>query len=128
MAAAVLIGSGLPVFTLVVALIALLVSLYYVLSPWRYSGRDELVTGLIWYPDRDVLLFCMADGSRLKVEETLSMAAVPGLVAISVITEKRVRPVWLVVTPDQLDSAGWRRLKIMVEWGGFVQREASGQG
>lgn len=123
-----LISLGLPLFTLAVTLLGLLLSVYFSLSPWRPSGGDERVTGLSWYPDRKALLFWMADGSRLRVEQTLSMAAVPGLIAISVITERRIRPVWLVVTPDQLDGAGWRRLKIMVEWGGFLQREASGQG
>lgn len=119
---------GLPFFTLAVTLVGVLLSLIFSLSPWRSFGRDEIVTGLSWYPDEKVLVLVMADGTRLKVEETLTMAAVPGLISMSVITEKRVRPVWVVVTRDQLDGSNWRRLKVMVEWGGFPQREASGQG
>ncbi|WP_432696495.1 hypothetical protein ACQUQP_18425 [Marinobacterium sp. YM272] len=123
-----LLGAGLPAFTYLVCVAGLAISLYTLLYPWRKSGEAALVKGLSWYPDKKRLVFVMADGSQLDVEKTLSLAAVPGLISISAITERRVLPVWLVVTRDQLDEPDWRRLKILVEWSGFPQREASGQG
>lgn len=114
---------------------ALLVCCALVLLSWRLVFRGPLlawrgpeVTGLSWYPDRRLFYLMTEDGRRLEVESVLLQAGVPGLVAMKLQLVERGLPDWLLITRDQLDSNGWRRLNLVLELAPPHQRVASDQG
>lgn len=94
------------------------------LRAWRGPG----VTGLSWYPDRRQFYLITESGHRLEVESVLLQAGVPGLVAMKLQLVERGLPDWLLITRDQLDRDGWRRLNLLLELAPPHQRVASDQG
>ena len=115
-------------FTRLVSTGAVLLSWLLLLRGPLVAWRGATVVGMSWYPDKHRLYLITADGQRLEVERSLLQACVPGLVAMKLQLVERALPDWLLLTADQLDSDGWRRLQLVLELAPPHQREASGQG
>lgn len=118
----------LELFTRLVLAGVVLLSWLLLLRGPLVAWRGERVAGLSWYPDKQRLYLITADGQRLEVERSLLQACLPGLVAMKLQLVERALPDWLLLTADQLDSEGWRRLQLVLELAPPHQREASGQG
>ncbi|HSG02878.1 MAG TPA: protein YgfX [Marinobacterium sp.] len=102
----------LPTFTKVILLVGLC------LSYWSFFKFpiNKGIAGLIWNQDRSLFATVNEAGLQTFHEMPRRLLRLPFLVCIYVNAKAPVPNQWIILLPDMMSKAEWRRLQVMARW------------
>jgi hypothetical protein len=99
------------------AMLALLLIMVWLCRPLLRPRAEEDVARLVWQPDPAEMRVRTRAGVWYRVERVRFSCSVPELIqVVQLCCEGRARPLWLLITPEQISRREARRLHVALNW------------